>query len=68
MVQKDNMTVRPMAGSWGGATGPIKMRNPGNLLDVTVRQRSLGGTEGGSWAWPEMRLPARCCSRATIRG
>jgi redox-sensitive bicupin YhaK (pirin superfamily) len=28
--------VRVMAGSWQNTTGPIKMRNPGHLMDVQV--------------------------------
>lgn len=29
-------SVRVMAGSHGGVTGPIKMRNPGLLMDVRL--------------------------------
>lgn len=35
-MEQDGAKVRVMAGESHGATGPIAMRNPGLLLDVTV--------------------------------
>lgn len=35
-VEKDGARVRVMAGESSGATGPIALRNPGLLLDVTL--------------------------------
>lgn len=36
-VEKDGLTVRVMAGEAHGATGPVFMRNPGMLVDVSVQ-------------------------------
>lgn len=36
MVESDGARVRVMAGESSGATGPIALRNPGILLDVTL--------------------------------
>ena len=36
IVEREGLRVRVMAGQAQGATGPIFMRNPGMLLDVTV--------------------------------
>ena len=36
IVEQDGAKVRVMAGKSHGVTGPIAMRNPGLLLDVTV--------------------------------
>lgn len=36
MVAEGGATVRVMAGESCGATGPIAMRNPGMLLDVSL--------------------------------
>lgn len=36
MAEKDGASVRVMAGERDGVTGPIKMRNPGMLLDVRL--------------------------------
>lgn len=36
VAEKDGASVRVMAGNWGGAEGPIKLRNPGMLLDVRL--------------------------------
>ncbi len=35
-MEQDGAKVRVMAGDSHGATGPIAMRNPGLLLDVTL--------------------------------
>ena len=35
-VDQDGVTVRVMAGSHKGTTGPIVMRNPGLLMDVML--------------------------------
>ena len=35
-VTQDGVTVRVMAGSHQGTTGPIVMRNPGLLMDVLL--------------------------------
>ena len=35
-VQQDGISVRVMAGVYQGTKGPIVMRNPGLLMDVTV--------------------------------
>ena len=35
-VEQDGAKVRVMAGDSHGATGPVAMRNPGLLLDVTL--------------------------------
>lgn len=40
VVKEDGMTVRVMAGESHGVTGPIKMRNPGMLLDVILQSGS----------------------------
>ena len=40
VVQEGGVSVRIMAGTHGGATGPIEMRNPGLLMDVTLSQGS----------------------------
>jgi redox-sensitive bicupin YhaK (pirin superfamily) len=45
IVEKDGVRVRVMAGSSYGAEGPVKMRNPGMLLDVHV-------SEGATFATP----------------
>eukprot|EP01024_Parvocaulis_polyphysoides_P007125 TRINITY_DN12145_c0_g1_i1.p2 TRINITY_DN12145_c0_g1~~TRINITY_DN12145_c0_g1_i1.p2 ORF type:complete len:199 (-),score=28.79 TRINITY_DN12145_c0_g1_i1:30-581(-) len=37
-VQKDGASVRVMAGEFEGVTGPIVMRNPGLLMDVSISQ------------------------------
>ncbi|KAK9826662.1 hypothetical protein WJX74_008539 [Apatococcus lobatus] len=37
-VRKDGATVRVMAGESWGTIGPIKLRNPGFLLDVTLQK------------------------------
>lgn len=36
IVEQDGVRVRVMAGEAAGAKGPIFMRNPGMLLDVTL--------------------------------
>ena len=41
VVEEDGVRVRVMAGEYKGSKGPIIMRNPGLLMDVTV---SKGGT------------------------
>ena len=40
VVQQGGVTVRVMAGSRRGTLGPIEMRNPGLLMDVTLAQGS----------------------------
>ena len=35
-MEHDGLKVRVMAGTHQGTTGPIIMRNPGLLMDVTV--------------------------------
>lgn len=35
-MEQDGAKVRVMAGDSHGATGPVAMRNPGLLLDVTL--------------------------------
>lgn len=35
-VKQDGVSVRVMAGSHQGTAGPIVMRNPGLLMDVTI--------------------------------
>ncbi|KAJ9521938.1 hypothetical protein QJQ45_024814 [Haematococcus lacustris] len=47
------LTVRVMAGESYGAVGPIKMRNPGMLLDVRQVATKLG--KGGSFRQPVPR-------------
>lgn len=42
VVEADGASIRVMAGSRGGKVGPIKMRNPGMLMDVTLQP-------GASW-------------------
>lgn len=37
-VEQDGAKVRVMAGDSHGLTGPIAMRNPGLLLDVTLEK------------------------------
>lgn len=37
-VSEDGATVRVMAGQHNSTVGPIKMRNPGLLMDVTVEK------------------------------
>ena len=48
MAEADGVSVRVMSGSSGGATGPIKMRNPGLLFDVRMQP-------GAAW---EQAVPA----------
>lgn len=40
VVQEGGVRVRVMAGSHRGTTGPIEMRNPGLLMDVTLTEGS----------------------------
>ena len=40
MVQEGGVSVRVMAGTHSGTTGPIEMRNPGLLMDVTLTKGS----------------------------
>lgn len=55
-VSKDGATVRVMAGESLGTTGPIKLRNPGFLLDVTLQK-------GGHFVQP---VPAEWTSFAYV--
>lgn len=40
VVQEGGVCVRVMAGTHSGTTGPIEMRNPGLLMDVTLTKGS----------------------------
>lgn len=58
IVEKDGTRVRVMAGPGAlgeAVAGPIKMRNPGMLLDVTVgpgaSYTQVGRKGSGSYAW-----------------
>ena len=46
-VKQDGVSVRIMAGSHNGVTGPIVMRNPGLLMDVTVSKNANFSQEVG---------------------
>ena len=48
-VSEDGATVRVMAGQHNTTVGPIKMRNPGLLMDVTVEKGSKFVQEVGFW-------------------
>ncbi|KAJ9521816.1 hypothetical protein QJQ45_024671 [Haematococcus lacustris] len=53
------LTVRVMAGESYGAVGPIKMRNPGMLLDVRqVATKWAGGGKVGKW-WQNGQVVAQ---------
>ena len=48
-VSEDGATVRVMAGQHNSTVGPIKMRNPGLLMDVTVEKGGKFVQEVGFW-------------------
>ena len=48
-VSEDGAKVRVMAGQHNDTVGPIKMRNPGLLMDVTVEKGGKFVQEVGVW-------------------
>ena len=47
-VEQDGAKIRVMAGDSHGVTGPIAMRNPGILLDVTLAKGATFSQEVGT--------------------
>ena len=47
-VEQDGAKIRVMAGDSHGVTGPIAMRNPGMLLDVTLAKGATYSQEVGT--------------------
>ena len=62
---QDGTSVRVMAGTSGGVTGPIKMQHPGMLLDVRL-------SPGASWSehvpteWNGMAYVSEPCYRCGL--
>jgi hypothetical protein len=50
VVEREGARVRVMAGESGGARGPIELRNPGLLLDVTL-DKGASFTQEVTIAW-----------------
>ncbi len=59
VVERDGARVRVMAGESSGATGPIALRNPGLLLDVTL-------AKGASFTQQVSERSARRSSACTV--
>jgi hypothetical protein len=64
-------SVRVMAGSVGSVTGPIKMRNPGLLLDVRLQPGAVwtqvskrGCSHGTHCCWSPCLSPLACTPAA----
>lgn len=52
VVEDGGLTVRVMAGDFGGKKGPIDMRNPGILMDVALRDGASFEKEVSPWWLP----------------
>lgn len=67
VVQEDGVRVRVMAGSHRGTIGPIEMRNPGLLMDVTLTKGSTFKQEVQALLYHSLLacnsscLPLTCC-------
>ena len=63
MVDTDGASVRVMAGASAGTDGPIKLRNPGLLLDVRLAPGAVW-QQVGWWAACVGAFLACCVSGA----
>ncbi len=55
-VEQDGAKIRVMAGDSHGVTGPIAMRNPGLLLDVTLAKGAAFCQEVGTFTGSSLLL------------
>lgn len=54
-AESKGASVRVMAGESGGVTGPVKMKNPGLLLDVRLQPGARWAQVGGAAEWWDER-------------